>query len=80
MAEVDPEVSDRMERVRRFSWFVTAMLFLDMVGFVLGALLAPPDAYAQLLVLAPTLLLAPIGAYWLVYRGGYARLRGNAAE
>ena len=80
MAEIEPAATDRMERIRRFSWFVTAMLFLDTVGFVLGGLVLPPDPTTQLFVIVPTLVLAPIGAYWLVYRGGYARLRGDGGD
>jgi hypothetical protein len=74
-ADSDRSAEELGSRARRFSRFLTAMVLLDMIGIVAGATLAPPDPTTQLYWMIPTLILAPLGAYWLIYRGGYERLR-----
>ncbi|KAB1192512.1 hypothetical protein GJR96_03290 [Haloferax sp. MBLA0076] len=58
-----------------FRAFVVTLLALDMVVFVVGAYLTPPDPFTQLLLIGPALLLAPAVAWWLVYRDGFAQIQ-----
>jgi hypothetical protein len=55
--------------MNQFSLFLSTMVALDIVGIVLTGLLVPP-ASAQLGFLA-TIVLAPVLAFFLVYRGGF---------
>jgi hypothetical protein len=58
----------------RFPTYVVTMLALDLLGMSLAVGLFPPDAFTQTAALGATLLVAPLVAYWLVYRGGFERL------
>jgi hypothetical protein len=58
--------------MNQFSLFVSTMVLLDIVGLLLTALLIPP-ASAQLGFLA-TIVLAPVLAFFLAYRGGFEAL------
>ncbi len=60
--------------MKRYQAFLLTLLAIDAVGLVLGGLLATPDPFTQLLILGPLLVVAPVLAYWLVYRGGFERL------
>ena len=51
--------------------FVVTLLALDALVVVVGTYLLPPDPFAQLVLLGPLLLLAPVVAWWLVYRDGF---------
>jgi hypothetical protein len=59
----------------RFPTYVVTMLALDMLGLSLAAGLFPPDAVTQTYALGVTLLVAPVVAYWLVYREGFEYVR-----
>ena len=56
----------------RFPTYVVTMLALDLLGLSLVAGLL--SGALQTVGLGATLLLAPLAAYWLVYRGGFERL------
>lgn len=58
--------------MNQFSLFVSTMVVLDIVGIVLTGLLVPP-ASARLGFIA-TIVLAPVLAFFLAYRGGFAAL------
>lgn len=61
----------------KFTRFLYAMLAFDTLGFLLGALFSPPDPTTQLYFFGlPTIVLAPMLAYALVYRLGF----GESAE
>ena len=68
------DTSDYLERLPRF---VVVLLALDVLVLAAYALIFPPDPLTQLLVVSPGLVLALGVAYWLVYRGGWTRLRGR---
>ena len=55
----------------RFPTYVVTMLALDLLGLSLATGLFPPDAVTQTYALGVTLLVAPLVAYWLVYREGF---------
>ncbi|MBC9985217.1 hypothetical protein E4P24_02360 [Haloferax sp. AS1] len=55
--------------------FVVTLLALDALVVVVGTYLLPPDPFAQLVLLGPLLLLAPVVAWWLVYRDGFERVQ-----
>jgi hypothetical protein len=55
----------------RFPTYVVTMLALDLLGASLAAGLFPPDAATQTYAFGVTLLVAPLLAYWLVYRDGF---------
>jgi O-antigen/teichoic acid export membrane protein len=55
----------------RFPTYVVTMLALDLLGLSLAAGLFPPDTVTQTYALGVTLLVAPLVAYWLVYREGF---------
>jgi hypothetical protein len=57
----------------RFPAYVVTMLALDLFGLSLVAGLLPAGTSLQTYGLGATLLLAPLVAYWLVYRGGFER-------
>ncbi|WP_380680926.1 DUF7534 family protein [Salinigranum sp. GCM10025319] len=59
----------------RFPTYVVTMLALDLLGLSLAAGLFPPDAVTNTYALGVTLLTAPVVAYWLVYRDGFAHFR-----
>jgi hypothetical protein len=61
--------------LNQFSQFVVAMLLLDFVVVGVYAVVGPPDPLSQALVAGVGLLLAPAAAFWLVYRGGWTRLK-----
>lgn len=62
------------ERLERF---LRTLVGLLLVGWLLAALVAPPDPFTFLLYLAPLWVLAvPVAAH-LVYRGGYEQLRAS---
>jgi hypothetical protein len=56
----------------RFATYVVTLLALDLFGLSLAAGLLPPDTLTQTYALGATLLVAPVVAYWLVYREGFA--------
>lgn len=58
--------------MNQFPLFVSAMVLLDIVGIVLTGLLLPPSS-AQLGFVA-TIVLAPVLAFFLAYRGGFEAL------
>jgi len=58
--------------MNQFSLFLSTMVALDIVGVVLTGLLVPPSS-AQLGFIA-TIVLAPVLAFFLAYRGGFAAL------
>ncbi len=58
--------------MNRFPAYVVTMLALDLFGMSLAAGVLPPTLRAY--GLGATLLLAPLAAYWLVYREGFERL------
>ena len=60
--------------MRRYQAFLLTLLGIDVVGLALAALFTAPDPLTQLLFLGPLLVAAPVLSYWLVYRGGWARL------
>ena len=64
-------------QLRLFSRFLVVMLLLDFVVLGVYAAVGPPDPVTQLLVVGPGLLLAPLVAFWLVYRDGWAQLTGH---
>jgi hypothetical protein len=59
----------------RFPTYVVTMLALDLLGLSLAAGLFAPGTAGQTYALGATLLVAPLVAYWLVYREGFARTR-----
>ena len=59
----------------RFPTYVVTMVALDLLGLSLAAGLFPPDTVTQTAALGVTLLTAPLVAYWLVYREGFAALQ-----
>ncbi len=69
----------------RFPTYVVTMLALDLLGVSLVAGLLPAGTAAQTYGLGATLLVAPLAAYWLVYREGFerfnlGRLLGRGSE
>jgi hypothetical protein len=58
--------------MNQFPLFVSAMVLLDIVGIVLTGLLLPASS-AQLGFVA-TIVLAPVLAFFLAYRGGFEAL------
>jgi hypothetical protein len=56
----------------RFPTYVVTMVALDLLGLSLAAGLL--SGTLQTVGLGATLLLAPLAAYWLVYREGFERL------
>ena len=58
--------------MNQFTLFVSTMVVLDIVGLLSTGLLVPP-ASAQLGFLA-TIVLAPVLAFVLAYRGGFEAL------
>jgi hypothetical protein len=58
--------------MNQFSLFLSTMVALDIVGIVLTGLLLPPSS-AQLGFIA-TIVLAPVLAFLLAYRGGFEAL------
>ncbi|MFC7204653.1 hypothetical protein ACFQJC_14130 [Haloferax namakaokahaiae] len=59
-----------------FRVFVMTLLAFDAIIVAVGSLVLPPDAASQVFLIAPALLTAPVIAWWLVYRDGFARLQG----
>ncbi|WP_410765727.1 hypothetical protein [Haloferax sp. DFSO60] len=59
-----------------FRAFVMTLLAFDALIVVVGSLVLPPDPASQVFLIAPALLTAPVFAWWLVYRDGFARLQG----
>lgn len=57
-----------------FAWTLLGGTFLL---FVLGAVLAPPDPFTQVLFVLAGLPVALLGSYLLAYRGGYAVIRSR---
>jgi hypothetical protein len=55
--------------MNQFSLFVSTMVLLDIVGLLVTVLLFPPGS-TQLGFLA-TIVLAPVLAFFLTYRGGF---------
>ncbi|AKU06571.1 MULTISPECIES: DUF7534 family protein [Haloferax] len=55
--------------------FVVTLLALDALVVVVGTYLLPPDPFTQLFLVGPLLLLAPVVAWWLVYRDGFERVQ-----
>ena len=58
----------------RFPTYVVTILALDLLGLSLAAGLFPPDVITQTYAFGATLLVAPLLAYWLVYREGFERI------
>jgi hypothetical protein len=56
----------------RFPAYVVTMLALDLLGMSLAAGVLPPAVRTY--GFGATLLLAPLAAYWLIYREGFERL------
>ncbi|WP_435127145.1 DUF7534 family protein [Halobaculum sp. D14] len=69
-SESSPGASQSRSRYGRLLRFVTFVALLDVLALLVGARFAPPDAVTQLLAVGPMLVVAPILAYWLVYRRG----------
>jgi hypothetical protein len=68
----------------RFPTYVVTMLALDLLGVSLATGLLPAGTATQTYGLGVTLVAAPLVAYWLVYRDGFAyfqlrRLLGRGA-
>lgn len=64
-----PEPASRRERV------VGTLGLAVVSGFVIEAQFAPPDPFTQIVHLPIAVFVALPVSYWLVWRGGYARLR-----
>ncbi|WP_152043059.1 DUF7534 family protein [Salinigranum salinum] len=69
----------------RFPTYVVTMLALDLLGVSLATGLFALGTTAQTYALGVTLVAAPLVAYWLVYRDGFAsfqlrRLLGRGAD
>lgn len=63
-----------MVEKERFGRFLRAVLGLFTVGWLLAAVVAPPDPFTFLLLLVATWVAGTAAAVWLVYRGGYGTL------
>ncbi|MCL7418536.1 MAG: hypothetical protein M8354_11950 [Halalkalicoccus sp.] len=53
---------------------------LISVGFAIGMILLPPDPLSQLPVTVAVVVFSIPISYWLVYKDGLARLRGQAGN
>jgi len=62
---------------QRVGRFLRALLGLFTVAWVVVAAVSPPDPFSFLLGLVPAWVVATGVAAWLVYGGGYRRLRGS---
>ncbi|UPM41746.1 DUF7534 family protein [Halocatena salina] len=69
------KIGGRSEPASRRERIAGTVVFAQLFALVLGAKLSPPDPFTQLLQLPPLVVVGLLPAYWLVWRGGYARLR-----
>lgn len=60
-----------------FGRFFVAMLLLDWLLVLPLFVFLPPGTLRTALGAVALLVVVPLGAYWLTYRGGFARLRGR---
>jgi hypothetical protein len=58
--------------MQRFTLFVSAMVVVDLVGLLVAGVLL--TGLLQQVVFLLTLVLAPLVAYWVTYRGGLQTL------
>ena len=58
-------------------WFLVTALVLFLGLAAIGSAVTPPDPYSTLPVVIVAFVVPWPIAYWLVYRGGFSRLRGG---
>ena len=54
--------------------FLLILLVANGIGFVIAAVVSPPDPFTQLVYYAPVVPITVIVAYVLVYKGGFDRI------
>lgn len=69
------KIGGRTDLASRRERIAGTVVFAQMFALALGAELSPPDPFTQLIQLPLFVGAGLLSGYWLVWRGGYARLR-----
>jgi len=54
--------------------FLLTLLVANGIGFVVAAVISPPDPFTQLVYYLPVIPITVVVAYVLVYKGGFDRI------